>query len=285
LAELVFYGAVIFWFRRDANLIRLSACAGICLAFRLFLGFLFGALISIMYIMNFKISISLGMVSYIPAILCHVIVTPFILKPILRETDSGEKKRPRLVINSAPTNRSKSTTPDFSNKSSFEEQQEAENMTPWVGSTNKQHSGITSQIDATPGNNTNGFDRATQYLGEIGTVMMALVVDNEGLLLSHFVRDNMSLDDWTPLALLFKQNNNQVLDRVGMKNVDKVTLNIGSTRVTVTSEEGINLMVLSEIQQDDVLNIRVTQSMEIIRKYMTERYGHELFVNAEKKYV
>jgi len=115
--------------------------------------------------------------------------------------------------------------------------------------------------------------------------LLAVVVDDEGLPLSNFVREGVSLDDWAPLALVFKKNNNDVLDRVGMKNVDQLTLTIDDMRVTIASEEGINLMVLADIQQDDVLNIRITQGMEIIRKYMAERYNQELFENAEKKYV
>jgi len=70
-----------------------------------------------------------------------------------------------------------------------------------------------------------------------------------------------------------------------MKNVGQVTLTIENMRVTVVSEDGLSLMVLADIQQDDVMNIRITQGMEIIRKYMAERYSQELFVNAEKKYV
>ncbi len=285
LAELVFYGALIFWSNRDTSLIKLVSGAGICLIYRLFLGFVFGALVSIMYIMNFKISISLGLVSYVPAILCQIIMTPFILKPVLDGLIYMDVIKPRLVIDSTPIDKPKSALPEFDKESSIKKQEETETMTPWVETAKKQNSYISPQTEISPGKNLNGFDRATQYIGETGSVMMAVVVDDEGLLLSNFVRENISLDDWAPLALLLKQNNNQVLDRVGMKNVDQVTLKIDDMRVVLAGEKGFNLMVLADIQQDDVLNIRIIQGMEIIRKYMAERYSQKLFVNAENEYV
>ena len=285
MAELVFYGSVLFWSKRDTNLLRLTAGALICLAYRLILGFIFGGLVAIMYTMNLQISISLGMVSFVPAILCHVIVTPFILRPILNEMVFYHKARPRIVIDSAMTVQKKPKKSLNEKQNFVTENKKNESIAPWNDGVNKNFTNTVEKSDTAMIKNLNGFDRATQYIGENGSVLMAVVVDEEGLLLSHFVRDNISLDDWAPLALLFKQNNNQVLDRVGVKEVNQVSLTIDNMRVTVASEEGINLMVLADIQQDNVLNIRLTQGMEIIRKYMAERYSQELIVNAETKYV
>lgn len=285
LTELVFYGAVLFWFKRDTSLIKLVFSAGICLAYRFFLGCVFGALISIMYFMNFEISINLGLVSYVPAILCQIVTTPFIIKTVLNDLVYRGEKRSHMVEELVPIDKPKSEQPVFERESSIKKQEETETMATWVNTPKKQNSTISSQKEVSSGKNLNGFDRATQYIGENGSVMMAIVVDDEGLLLSNFVRGNISLDDWAPMALLFKQQNNQVLDRVGMKNIDQITLTIDDMRVALASEEGFNLMVLADIQQDDVLNIRITQGMEIIRKYMAERYVQKLIINAENKYV
>lgn len=281
ITELVFYGSITYWFNRQANLKQLAVGAGICLLYRLLLGLAFGVLIWLRYSMNLGITFKLVMISYIPSILCQVIITPFILRTVLNDWLFDNKKRPRLVIDSIPANK---PTPSSSNSTSrklFSEQQETKSMTPWVEQSKKQK----VNTEFSPAKNINGFDRATQYIGENGSVMMAVVVDGEGLVLSQFVRENISLDDWAPLALLFRQSNNQVLDRVGLKNVGKITLTIDNVRVTVVSEDNLNLMVLADIQQDDVMNIRITQGMEIIRKYLAERYSQELFVNAEKRYV
>ncbi len=284
IAELVFYGAILFWSNRDTSLGKIFVGASMCLSYRLLLGALFGALVSVMYVMNFKLSLSLGLVSYVPAILCHVVVTPFIIKPFLDEKIFGDKKRPRLVIDSNPGEKPKSKQSDFNKQAKLNEQSELNSMAPWDAS-KKNFSGTNPQPEELSGQNQNGFDRATQYIGENGSVLLAVVIDNEGLPISNFIRENISLDDWAPLALLFKQKNNSVLDRVGVKNVDQIALTIDNMRVTIASEEDINLMVVADIQQDDVLNIRITQGMEIIKKYMAERYSQELLVNAENKYV
>jgi len=159
IAELVFYGAVLFWSNRETNLGKLIAGACMCLTYRLFLGALFGTLVSIMYVINFKLSLSLGFVSYLPAILCHVVVTPFILKPVLDNSVFGTKKRPRLVINSAPTNKPKTKQ----SRASMNEQKAVEAITPWAETSKKQRSAINRQAEISTGQNLNGFDRATQY--------------------------------------------------------------------------------------------------------------------------
>ncbi|MFH2049818.1 MAG: hypothetical protein ABIJ12_10275 [bacterium] len=281
IAEMVYYGSITYWSNRQASLMQLAAGAGICLIYRFLLGLTFGVLIWLRYSMNINLTFKLVLISYIPSIICQVIITPFILRTVLNDWLFKDKKRPRLVIDSLPANKPSASPSEINSRKLFSEQRETNSMTPWAEQSKKQK----VNHEFSPGKNINGFDRATQYISENGSVMMAVVVDEEGLLLSHFVRENISLDDWAPLALLFRKSNNQVLDRVGMKNVGQVTLTIENMRVTVVSENGLSLMVLADIQQDDVMNIRITQGMEIIRKYMAERYSQELFVNAEKKYV
>jgi hypothetical protein len=44
-------------------------------------------------------------------------------------------------------------------------------------------------------------------------------------------------------------------------------------------------MVVSERATDDVLNIRINQGLEMIRRYVAERYSEKLIGNSEKAYV
>ena len=53
----------------------------------------------------------------------------------------------------------------------------------------------------------------------------------------------------------------------------------------VAREESFSLMVIAERQIDDFLNIRINQALEIIGKYVAERYSRKLFVNVERTYV
>ncbi|MCK4574458.1 MAG: hypothetical protein KAU36_08800, partial [candidate division Zixibacteria bacterium] len=85
LYELVFYGCVLYFLNRGARLMQLVQAAGLCLVYRLALGMVLGLLIAAMYPMQLTVAVTLGMSSYIPAILLQMIATPFILKPAFKE--------------------------------------------------------------------------------------------------------------------------------------------------------------------------------------------------------
>jgi hypothetical protein len=56
-------------------------------------------------------------------------------------------------------------------------------------------------------------------------------------------------------------------------------------KMVVAFESDFALMVVSERQLTDTLNIRVTQGLEIVRKYMAERYRQLSSKDVEKSYV
>jgi predicted regulator of Ras-like GTPase activity (Roadblock/LC7/MglB family) len=131
---------------------------------------------------------------------------------------------------------------------------------------------------------TNGYERATQYIGEDASVRLAAVIDKEGLLLGNFTRGDIVAEDWAPLTLLFLEQSSQVLDRLGCPIPERVALISSNERIIIAYEDSFSLMVVCDRQQDDILNIRISQGLDIIRKYMADRYNEKLFVNAEKTY-
>ncbi|MFQ5454496.1 MAG: hypothetical protein ACE5D6_09970, partial [Candidatus Zixiibacteriota bacterium] len=131
----------------------------------------------------------------------------------------------------------------------------------------------------------NGFEKASQYIGDDGSVQLAVVIDNEGLLLANFVRGDYEPEDWAPFALLLMQRNDDVLSRLGLKTPEKMEILFKNKKITVACEELYSLMVISERAIDDVLNIRINKGLEIIRNYIAERYSNKLIGNLEKSYV
>ncbi|MDH4157422.1 MAG: hypothetical protein OEW00_09135, partial [candidate division Zixibacteria bacterium] len=102
---------------------------------------------------------------------------------------------------------------------------------------------------------------------------------------SQFTRGGTVAEDLAPLALVFAQQNRDVLDRARLGAPEKIDVSVRDKRVVIASEERVSLMVVAERQADDVLNIRINQALEIIRKYMAERYSQKLFADAERSYV
>lgn len=133
---------------------------------------------------------------------------------------------------------------------------------------------------------TNGFERAVKYLGEHHAVLLAAVVDHEGLTLAAFKRGPENIERWTSYSLLFQKANEDLLHKNNQNDcLDHLDLTFGTNRLSIIRTGSFNLLVLSDSEQDDLLSIRVTQAADIIRKYTSERYGKLLLAETEEQYV
>lgn len=284
LYELVFYGVVIYAFQRRGGLLQLAPAAAVCVAYRLGMGLVLGLMITIAYGIHIKIAAMMGASSYLPGVLFMIAVTPFIMLPVARmfyrswdrpdkapeeestpeaqasltEKPSAEKARPSRPANRKPIPR---PMPEVSRPAPAE-------RTP---------APVVPEID--------GFDRAVRYLGEHGSVYMAAVVDNEGLLLANYVRGAVDPEEWAPLALVFLQQNERVLERGHLEAPERLDLVLRDKRIKIARDADFSLMVVAERHADDVLGIRVKQALEMVKKYMSERYSHVLDPNAERIHV
>lgn len=276
LLELAFYVMIIYFFNRKAALAKLLKSASLCVLYRFGLGTIFGLLIILMYSLNFKVAIILGTISYLPAIVLHIIVTPFVVRPIFSkwllpeksdEEDTTAMDIDKVGVTSFVVTKNSVSTfsqPDVDIKQ-FEESKQ-KNSEP---------------IKA----NDNGFARAVRYIGEDGSVIVAAVIDNEGLLLANFKRGNIDAEDLSPFANLLIDKNVEQLKRLGLNSPEKIEYVFENRKMIISNENNYLLMVVSERTADDVLNIRINQGLDIIRKFVANRYGEKLIGNAEKSYV
>jgi len=278
--ELAFYGFVVYWFHRRTNLMRLIQAAGLCLVYRLGVGAVFGLFIALMYSMNLKVSMSLGLSGYLPAIFLHIALTPFILRPwikeILAESDRREKRTTETPAVTSTPERAQAA-PAAAPRATAPLRNFDPAPRPRVSA---------SRNSATPGpGEVNGFDKATSYIGEHSAVLVAAVVDLEGLLLSSFSRQGCIPEDWAPFALIFRDQNEDILTRFQSHSPRRIDIVAGDKRIVVAYEEHLSLMVVADYHTDDLVSIRINQALDMIKKYVTDRYGAEPVVNAEKEYV
>ena len=127
-----------------------------------------------------------------------------------------------------------------------------------------------------------GFDRVVKYIGEHAAVKMAAVVDEEGLPLSSFDRGNVDIESWIPMARLLLENNRTTLWKFQTAFPEKLDIHLEDNRVAIIHCDHMELLVISEIQLDDVLNIRINQGIEMINKVVAKRYKKVLGSELEK---
>jgi len=284
LYELVYYGLVAYFFFHCTSLHRIVQVAGLCLVYRLLLGTVFGLFIAVVYSMNLTASVTLGMSSYLPAIFLHIAVTPFILKPVVVRSGLTTKSPHKPTEAPAPRE-----VKSYRNEvAPVAVEQRAVRPTPTH--THKRETPMLGEVHAdsslSPGlGEANGFDRAARYIGEDGSVLLAAVVDHEGLVLGRFLRGDAVADDWAPFSLLFYDVNRATLQRAGWSSPEKIDLVVKDKKIVVARETSWCLMVVAERRADNLLNIRINKGLEMIRKHIAQRYGQKLSVNAEKIYV
>jgi predicted regulator of Ras-like GTPase activity (Roadblock/LC7/MglB family) len=131
----------------------------------------------------------------------------------------------------------------------------------------------------------NGFERTVRYIAEHSSVLYASVVDSEGLLLANHCRGKIDPEDLAPLAVMFFEWNRSILAKGKLGHAEKIDLTLKDKRLILGRVDAWCLMVLSERQADDLVNIRINQGMEILRKFTAERYASGQQTQVEKAYV
>jgi len=307
--ELVFYGFVLFFFNRRQTLVQMIQAAGVCLGARLVLGVAFSLLITAAYSLNVRIALTLGVSSYLPAVLLHIAAMPFVLRPIVMPMLKTSRSRRAYVLagtnsrgaGSQEPSREPSVPPRrpaFAGVPKTSRPAQLRSVTPKPAEPRKPRSKEDYEpISLRPKRHTarstagsgvkepSAFEKAVNYIGEHGSVKVAAVVDLEGLLLANFCRGGVEADEWSPYAPVFFAQNEIVLERTEISNPEKIDIIMSDHRLTVARDSAFYLMVLAERQADDLLGIRITQAMEMIRKYISERYSEDILVNAESIHV
>jgi len=278
--ELVFYGAVVWLFSRRSALLPVVQAAGFCFVYRLALGVLFGLAIAVAYGMNVTVALTVGTSGYLPALLLHVAATPFVLRPLWQQLLPSREARRVRPLRAEPPGSS-----EIGRTSIAVSRDRGVRVASSIAPPPVRSEPAPSAVDASsriPDAGGAGFERAVRYIGGDASVHMAAVIDREGLLLGQFSRRQIDCEAWAPFALTLLEVNQAVADRAHWGAPEKLRLEMADYRVIVAFERSFCLMVVAEWQVDDLLNIRINQGLEIIKKYAAERYGEKLYDNAER---
>ena len=288
LLEAAYYVVMILLVGRDVTLGKAISSAGVCLLYRYSLGVLFGCGVALFFGVSWSSAMQIGVFSYLPAVLLQTIAAPFVLRPLLGSANADRRTarpEPREFaareaastgLTSISVSREKGV---YTEAQTMRIQREAEARRQFV-QTHEPGGNV-------PQNELNGFERATRYIGEHGSVFLAAVVDNEGLLLSNFKRGSIESEDWAPLALLFFDANRRVLNRAtrSLGAPEKLDVMLKDARILMARETIFSLMVVAERHSDETLQIRFNQAMEMVRRYVAERFGAGQESNAERIHV
>ena len=285
VGEVLFYVLVTFVLYRQVTFFQAIQISGLCLIYRLLLGCVFSFLLAVVHSISIDISFTLGMFSYLPSLLLHIVATPLVLKPVLDGafTESFKGRNLRTAeMSTSETRDSESTTLVYSKerKSSKAASRPIHNPVS-TKKPSEYKSGRETQYTSV---DLNGFDKATKYLGEDGSVRLAVVLDNEGLLLSNFTRGGLAAEDIAPYALTIAAACADKIGRLEFDAPERIEFMLKNERIVLATQEHWTLMIIAERRSDDLLDIRINQAIEMIKKYMSERYSQKLHPTMERSY-
>ncbi|MCX6827018.1 MAG: hypothetical protein NTV06_07120 [candidate division Zixibacteria bacterium] len=278
MVEIMYYAGILILLYPKATPMKLLQGVGFTFLYRIALGTVLGAVISLLYQIDFSISLTLGISRYLPAVILQILTVPFIIRPIY------------LSIINEETHRRNNYMKDYARNHQTAIAEKEEYGVPYLPRTERRSpSGLDhvaeSKIELGMGLGLNGFERAVRYLGEHHAVLIAATVDREGLLLSSFKRNNFEPKKWAPLSLLFQQANEKILRRNEEGGPDRLELSFGKMKLVIVKVSQFNLLILSNREEDDLLGIRILHAVDMIRKYASERYGQLWSSSPEEKYV
>lgn len=277
LYELVLYGSILYFFRPGTTLITLLVGSALTLVYRMILGAVFGLAISAFYSIDLSVAFALGMAKYLPAILMHVASAPFLMRPVyLNVADRLEagKHRPRRFAKK-PTGETGISTPSEKSQR-FEESVLESNLEDKLSGGNS----------PTYSYDDNQFEKAVAYLGESSSVKLAMIVDDEGLPLACLNRSDEDAELWAPFSIVLEQKNQAIFRRFNRPEMlDKLDVGTLSSRIILRRIERVTLVILTDRNVDETIHIRIAQAVDMVKRYMSERYSPSIFARVEESYV
>jgi predicted regulator of Ras-like GTPase activity (Roadblock/LC7/MglB family) len=120
--------------------------------------------------------------------------------------------------------------------------------------------------------NTNKFQVAVDYLTEYSGVKGAVIVDPEGLVICKSGQPDFDAETSAAAALLFKSTLDRVLPMLTPPGIEYLTLKTHSDWLTLAQSASLILFVMADRRVDDLLNIRISRSLEMISAHIKEKY-------------
>jgi hypothetical protein len=240
--ELIYYGLVFYAFFSREQVSRLLVAAITALGFRISLGVVFAVLAGGVFGLSVGQALAQGLYAYLPVALLHVALVPFLLKPVFRFRELRRPVRPERPAEMAPRPMPTETpTADLATRP--------------------------TGTDQMP-----DFGAAVAHVASYSTVELALLVDEEGLSVARASRGGADSDLWAPVVNLVYEAICGEMVRTGDAGVRRFELTLTDHRLVVERVAPFYLAVLFDHATDELVNVRIAQAVDMVRKYAEYKY-------------
>lgn len=252
LIELGYYVLVFYGFNRREKMGSHMGAAAMTFGLRSALGIVFGLLISGIHGTSLGAGLSIGLFTYLPFVIPMAVMMPFLMRSVIGFTKSSPRSRV-----SAP---SYATAPPVER--------------PGAGASVSRPVATDKSARPSGGSQAPDFGAAVEHVASYSTVELALLVDDEGLCVARACRANSDSEMWAPLVNLIYQSIQVELVRTGSTAMKRYELTLATQKLVVERVEAFYLAVLFEQATDELVNVRIAQAIDMIKKHYKQKYSN-----------
>jgi hypothetical protein len=223
--------------------------SGFTVVYRLVCAVMFGVLAALNNDFGLADTMAVGMWSYPLALVPQVIAAPFVMRGVWGLIYPQTPHRRRLA---------------------------AVRRTPVPATVGALHAAATAAVPATRTAirmETPDFDDAVSYVGGYPGVRMCWVVDNDGLPLAFWQRQDYTgaVEFWAPMSIELVAFNRRTLSVGGEVLLQHVETRFEAGRLVVQAVGEYWIGVLTDRDADDLIGVRLTQARDMVLKHLQER--------------
>lgn len=265
LAEICWYALILTAALHKPSLEQIITVTIMSFTYRVILGVGFAALLYLMLSEPWSGSLKLGIYGYTPAYVLQVVMAPFIIKSISGGSMNKKSKiepffypqqKKNLNVNSpSPPERI------FSEKSTG-------------------RGFLTGERDLKSGR-VDSLEGILGYLKEYSGVKTAILVDEEGLVVAQDASSAQEAEMMASYARYLKEANDKVLRKMGEKMSERVNIHTPSLWICLNQIGRFLLVVAADHNTDELLSVRIMQSLTSIKRHIAERYQENILKEVE----
>jgi predicted regulator of Ras-like GTPase activity (Roadblock/LC7/MglB family) len=229
---------------------RIFMAAGVTVLFRIGIGLVLAVLVWLMHEVPLDKAVPQCLWEYPPAFILHIAFSPFVLLPLFNRTWA---RGVRFSIGAGKRRVAAPSAVGFS----FAGQASAPSSTRSVSE-----------------NDDVSFDAACSWVGEYSGVRMSIVVDDDGLVVAQWTRQSYSqgAEFWAPMVIEMIRFHRRWPPADESIDLRRLELETASGRLLVRRVAPFWLVVQTEADAGELVQVRIAQAVEMIEKYYHDRY-------------
>jgi predicted regulator of Ras-like GTPase activity (Roadblock/LC7/MglB family) len=264
--ELGWYVAIFLILFSKVSVPAVIFFAFLTLLYRFSVGVGFGFFLVVMFPLDLSSSLKLGTYHYLPAFLLQVVMSPFVLK------SSFQMLMQKSIWQKEELGSEKKTGPEKT----------LPFLKTQISKTRRDQMKVTSSGEEKKRTRRGDLEEALHYLKEYSGVKGAILVDNEGLVVASDPSPDFDPELFASLAIALKEANHNLLGKINESKMEKMGIHTPQVWISLNEILSFTLVTVAHHHTDELLSVRISQAVGMIKKHLEERYNQRILKGVEE---